>query len=231
RYSQATWGTNVDDAWIRSAQSSLVALLGRLNQYTARQNYDINGNRISGVPTEREFATEEYDFYVQDSWKVRPSLTLTLGLRYGYSTPVYETSGLEAAPNIALDEYFQRRLNAAAQGSNYDEPLLIELSGKKNGRPPMYDADKDNFQPRIAVAWSPNYQSGIGAFLFGKNREGVLRGGFAVTNDYYGQQLAVSFDAANTLGFLSNYTTPANTFNLTTNPAPFWDGTNMNIQG
>src|SRR5690606_1551468 len=73
RYSQATWGTNVDDAWIRSAQSSLVALLGRLNQYTARQNYDINGNRISGVPTEREFATEEYDFYVQDSWKVRPS--------------------------------------------------------------------------------------------------------------------------------------------------------------
>ncbi|HSI87436.1 MAG TPA: TonB-dependent receptor, partial [Pyrinomonadaceae bacterium] len=180
RYTQATWGTNVDDAWIRSAQSSLVALLGRLNQYTARQNYDIDGNRISGTPTEREFATEEYDFYVQDSWKVRPSLTLTLGLRYGYSTPVYETSGFEAAPNIALDEYFQRRLNAARQGGNYDEPILIERSGKKNNAPPMYNADKDNFQPRIAVAWSPNFQSGLGAFIFGKNREGVLRGGFAV---------------------------------------------------
>ncbi len=230
-YLQNTYGTSVDPAWIRSAQSSLVALVGRLNQYTARFNFDASGNPVANEPTIREFATEEYDFYVQDSWKVRPSLTLTLGLRYGYSTPVYETSGLEAAPNIALDEYFQRRLNAAAQGGNYDEPLLIELSGKVNGRPPMYDADKDNFQPRISVAWSPNFQSGIGAFLFGKNREGVLRGGFAVTNDYYGQQLAVSFDAANTLGFLSNYTTPANTFNLTTNPAPFWDGTNMNIQG
>ncbi len=230
QYSQAQWGTNVGSAWIRSAQSSLVALLGRLNQYTARFNYDIDGNPIPNTPTEREFATEEYDFYVQDSWKVRPSLTLTLGMRYGYSTPVYETSGYEAAPNIPLDVYFNRRVAAATVGQNYDEPLIIELSGRKNGRPPMYNADTDNFQPRVAFAWSPNFDGGVGAFLFGRNRAGVLRGGFAITNDYYGQQLAVSFDAANTLGFLSQYTTPANTFNLTTNPGPAWDGTNMNIQ-
>lgn len=230
RYSTATYGTTVDDAWIRSAQSTLVGLVGRLNQYTARFNFDAAGNPVANEPTVREFATEEYDFYVQDSWKVRPSLTLTLGLRYGYSTPVYETQGLEAAPNISLADYFERRLQFASQGLNYDEPLTIDLSGKKNGRPPMYDADKNNWQPRIAVAWSPNFESGLGAFIFGKNRAGVLRGGFAMTNDYYGQQLAVSFDAANTLGFLSNYTSPANSFNLTTNPAPFWDGTGMNIQ-
>lgn len=229
RYSQANWGTNVGGAWIRSAQSSLVALLGRLNQYTARQNYDLDGNPVN-TPSEREYATEEYDFYAQDSWKIRPSLTLTYGLRYGYSTPVYETSGLETAPNIALDTYFARRLAYARTGQNYDEPLTIELSGRKNGRPPMYDADTNNFQPRIAVAWSPNFEGGLGAFLFGKNSDGVLRGGFAVTNDYYGQQLAVSFDAANTLGFLQQWTTPANSFNLTTNPATAWDGTDMNIR-
>lgn len=229
RYSQANFGTSVGSAWIRSAQSSLVALTGRLNQYTARQNYDLGGNPID-TPTVREYATEEYDFYVQDSWKVRPTLTLTLGLRYGYSTPVYETSGLETAPSIALDEYFARRVQAASVGGNYDAPITIELSGRKNDRPPMYEADTNNFQPRVAFAWSPNFQSGLGSFLFGRNGEGVLRGGFGVTNDYYGQQLAVSFDAANTLGFLQQWTTPANSFNLTTNPAPAWDGTNMNIR-
>ena len=39
-----------------------------------------------------------------------------------------------------------------------------------------------------------------------------MRGGFAMTNDYYGQALAVDWDLNNTLGFTSNYTTPANTY-------------------
>ena len=229
-YLQNTYGTNISTAWLRSGQSSLVALLGRLNQYTARFNFDAEGNPVANAPTIREFATEEYDFYAQDSWKIRPNLTLTLGLRYGYSTPVYETSGLEAAPNISLAEYFDRRVAASRGGQNYTEPLIIDKSGKVNGKPPMYNPDKNNWQPRVSVAWSPRFEGGLGAFLFGKNGEGVLRGGFAITNDYYGQQLAVSFDAANTLGFLSNYTSPANRFNLTTNPAPAWDGSGMNIQ-
>lgn len=230
RYLTDTYGTTIASAWLRSGQSSLVALLGRLNQYTARFNFDIDGNPVPNTPTIREFATEEYDFYAQDSWKIRPNLTLNLGLRYGRSTPVYETSGFEAAPNISMAEYFKRRQAYAEDGQNYTEPLIIDLSGKKNGKPPMYDPDNNNWQPRISLAWSPKFDGGVGGFLFGKSGEGVLRGGFAMTNDYYGQQLAVSFDAANTLGFLSNYTSPANTFNLTTNPAPAWDGTGMNIQ-
>lgn len=230
RYLTATYGTTMSSAWIRSGQSSLSALLGRLNQYTARFNFDINGNPVANQPTVREFATEEYDFYVQDQWKLRSSLTVTLGLRYGYSTPVYETHGFEAAPNISMADYFARRVEYAQRGLNYTEPLSIELSGKKNGAAPMYDADTNNWQPRVSAAWSPRFKGGLGGFLFGTDGQGVLRGGFALTNDYYGQQLAVSFDAANTLGFLSNYTSPANAFNLTNNPAPFWDGTGMNIQ-
>ena len=230
RYLTDTYGTTVSTAWLRSGQSSLSALLGRLNQYTARFNFDADGNPVANSPTIREFATEEYDFYAQDSWKIRSNLTLNLGLRYGYSTPVYETSGLEAAPNISLADYFERRVAASRQGLNYTEPLIIDKSGKVNGKPPMYNPDKNNWQPRVSVAWSPRFEGGLGAFIFGKGGQGVLRGGFAITNDYYGQQLAVSFDAANTLGFLSSYTSPANTFNLTTNPAPAWDGSGMNIQ-
>ena len=37
--------------------------------------------------------------------------------------------------------------------------------------------------------------------LFGRQGTSVVRGGFAVTNDHFGQQLAVQFDLNNTLGF------------------------------
>lgn len=230
QYLTATYGTIVGDQSIRSAQSSLAAVLGRINQYTARFNFDINGNPVANEPTVREFATEEYDFYVQDSWRIRPNFTLNLGLRYGVSTPVYETQGFEAAPDVALDEYFRLRQENAALGINYTEPIRVELSGKANGRPGMYDWDLNNWQPRISFAWSPNFSSDswLGK-VFGANDAAVLRGGFAMTNDYYGQQLAVAFDASNTLGFTSSYTSPANMFNITDSPAPLYTGPGMQI--
>ncbi len=229
-YLTANYGTTVGSQSIRSAQSSLTAVLGRLSQYTANFNFDINGNPVANEPTVREFATEEYDFYVQDSWKIRSSLTLNLGLRYGVSRPVYETQGFEAAPNVALDEYFAKRRFFADQGINYTEPIQVELSGPKNGKKGLYDWDLNNFQPRISVAWSPKFKEGtLAAKIFGAEGKSVLRGGFAMINDYYGQQLAVSFDANNTLGFSSSYTTSANTFNITDNPAPLYTGAGMAI--
>jgi hypothetical protein len=100
----------------------------------------------------------------------------------------------------------------------------MDLSGPANGRSPLYRWDKNNFQPRIAVAWSPGFKSGLLGKLFGTNHESVIRGGFGIFNDYYGQQLAVTFDLNNQLGFLSQNTIAANTFNITTRPAPLFAG-------
>ena len=66
-------------------------------------------------------------------------------------------------------------------------------------------------------------------WLFGNN-ESVIRGGFAITNDYFGQQLAVNFDQNNLLGFSFTQEIPANTYNLTTNLAPLFTGFNQNIR-
>ena len=76
----------------------------------------------------------------------------------------------------------------------------------------MYNWDRNNFQPRFAVAWSPNGGTGFFGHLFGNKGESVLRGGFALTNDYYGQPLAVDWDLNNSLGFTSNFTNHANTY-------------------
>jgi Carboxypeptidase regulatory-like domain len=208
-----------------SVQNAAAAVLGRFTQYSARFVFDRSGQLApSGTPTERNFATEEYDGYVQDTWRMRHNLTMTYGLRYSLSRPVYEANGFEVKPNIPLAEYFQRRLDAAAKGQNYNEPLLFDLSGPKNGRSSLYSWDKNNFQPRIGIAWSPDFHSGILGTIFGAGGQSVVRGGFGILNDYYGQQLAVSFDLNNTLGFLSNTTIAAGTFNTNTRPGPLFTG-------
>jgi len=206
-------------------QNAATALLGRLSTYTARFTYDKSGQLLpSGSPTEREFATEEYDFYGQDSWKILQNLTLTYGLRYGLSRPIYETQGFEAAPNIPLTTYFERRLAAALLGQNYQETLKVDLSGPANGKPYMYPWDKNNFQPRVAIAYSPNFNSGFLGKLFGSNGQSVVRSGFSITNDYIGQQLAVRFDLNNSLGFVSSQTSPTNNCNFTTRICPLFTG-------
>ena len=55
-----------------------------------------------------------------------------------------------------------------------------------------------------------------------------------MTNDYYGQALAVDWDLNNTLGFTSNFTTPANTYDTQacstcSGLAPLFTGFNQNV--
>jgi hypothetical protein len=233
-YLQATTGDperTVGSGWTRNVQGALTAVLGRLSQYSANFNFGLNGEPLAaGEPTVREWATEEYEFYAQDVWKLKPNLTLSLGLRYGLSKPVYETQGFQAAPSIPLQEYFQSRIDASRVGQNFDQPLIVDLAGPKNNRPGFYKTDKNNWQPRISVAWQPNFKNGWLGTLLGREQESVFRGGFAITNDYFGQQLAVAFDANNTLGFSSTSDISANTYNITGNPAPLFTGLGMSIR-
>lgn len=196
-------------------QNAVTAVVGRLTQYSAFFTYNHDGTILpEGSPANRDFRTREYDVYGQDVWRVRPNLTVTYGLRYGISEPIWEVNGFETTTNIPLSTYFQRRLDGAARGVPYNDPISIVRSGKVNNAPPLYSWDKNNFQPRIAVAWSPNFKEGFLAKVFGSNQESVIRGGFGVTNDYYGQQLAVSFDLNNALGFSSSQNINANTYSI-----------------
>jgi hypothetical protein len=197
-------------------QNAATALIGRLSEYTSNFTFGKDGNILdTGTPTARDFATQAYDGYVQDSWKVKSNLTLTLGLRYSLERPVYEKNGFEVQPETPLSVFFDDRLNAAKQGINFSDPIVINRSGPANGGKPMYNWDKNNFQPRIAVAWSPEGGDGFFGRLIGKGGKSVVRGGFAITNDYYGQALAVDWDLNNTLGFTSSFNINANTYDTT----------------
>ena len=225
-------GTTIASSSSTNMRHAFAALIGRLSQYTANFNFGVDGTPLkAGDPVVRTFATEEYDWYGQDIWKLRPSLTLTYGLRYGLSRPVYETQGFEARPSVGLEDYLNLRAAAALKGENYTAPITVVKAGPANNAPGFYSMDKNNFQPRVAVAWSPGYRTGFLAKLFGGEKQSTFRGGFAITNDYFGQALAVNFDANNTLGFSSSTTPSANTYNVTTNPGPLITALGMSIRG
>ncbi len=212
-------------------QNAATALIGRFSQYSGNFTFDIDGSVLpQGTPTERNFATEEYDVYGQDIWKPFRNLTLTLGLRYGLSRPVYEQNGFQVVPKERLGDFFERRKASAAKGVPLNDLIEFELAGPKNKARGFYSLDKNNFQPRIAAAWSPDFDNKFLRGLFGKENESVIRGGFAITNDYFGQQLAVSFDGLSSIGFTSASTISANTYNLTTNPAPRFTGFGQNVR-
>ncbi|MEZ5345427.1 MAG: TonB-dependent receptor [Pyrinomonadaceae bacterium] len=224
-------GYTIDEGSIASVQAAATALIGRYSQYSGNFTFDLDGNVLpAGTASDRLFATEEYEGYVQDTWRPLRNLTLTLGLRYGISRPVYEKNGFQVVPDIALSDLLDKRIATSQFGVPTNDLVNFVRGGPVNNGPGFYPMDKNNWQPRFAAAWSPNFESGFLHSLFGDEGDSTIRGGFAVTNSAFGQQLAVSFDALSTIGFTSSTTISANTYNVTDNLGPRFSGFGQDIR-
>ncbi|MGH9941424.1 MAG: carboxypeptidase regulatory-like domain-containing protein, partial [Pyrinomonadaceae bacterium] len=209
----------------RSTEESLVTLLGLVTYANAIYNYDSMGRSLApGEPLKRDFGASEYEVYGQDSWRVRPNLTISFGLRYSLYSPPYEKNGNQVAPSVRLGEWFELRRGLMEAGRPaYEAPRIsFDLAGPVNNRRGFYDWDKNNFAPRVAFAYSPSFKSGWLARLTGGEGATVLRGGYAIVYDRIGASLATVFDSNNAFG-LSNQFEPALTSVAT---APRFTGLN-----
>lgn len=94
----------------------------------------LNTYNYTGVFATRGVRTENYYWYLQDEWKMRPNLTVNLGLRYEYYTPEYEVAGRirQFAPGLCPGD------------------ICIGNQG-----PGLYTPDYNNFGPRVSLAWAP----------------------------------------------------------------------------
>jgi hypothetical protein len=224
-------GYSIGPGFTSIVQNAATALIGRYTQYSGDFTYDLNGNVLPvGTPTTRNFATEEYDSYVQDIWKPWHNLTLTMGLRYSLDTPVYEKNGFEVVPTVTLGDFFEQRVASAANGVPYNALINFQKGGPVNNARGFYKMAWNNWQPSIAAAYTPNFGNGILKAIFGEEGKSVFRGGFRIVNDHFGEQLAVSFSALSSIGFTSSTTISPNTYDVTTNLGPLFTGFNQDIR-
>lgn len=161
-------------------------MLGSWNGIAGVYNYGKTGDAFPhGTGERRDYRYYDYEFYAQDSWKIRTNLTITYGLRYQYDSVPYESNGLEATANVDLATEFAERVQNGLNGvSGNGGPLLTYgLAGKANpGAPSLYAGDKTNFSPRLAAAWNPSFRSGLLGDVFGDHKT-VLRAGASMIYD------------------------------------------------
>ncbi len=91
--------------------------------------------------------------FVQDDWKIRPTLTLNLGLRYEYTTPFY---GAAPFRNVNFD---------------FKTGQLVQA---KSDRDYLENTNPTNFSPRLGLAWQamPDrlvIRAGYGIFYSGED--------------------------------------------------------------
>ncbi|HVM74006.1 MAG TPA: carboxypeptidase regulatory-like domain-containing protein [Candidatus Saccharimonadales bacterium] len=190
------FGTNYDNA--------VTALFGMAVEVNAQYNYARDGSALAqGAPVVRHYAENGYEMYAQDSWKLKPSFTLTLGLRYSLFSPPWETKGLEVAPTESLNTWFNNRGVGMNNGvPSIQAPLVaFNWAGPANGGTTgYYGWDYKNLGPRVSFAWSPGYDDGLLGSVFGGAGRSSIRGGFGMVYDRVGEGLLDTFDANGAFG-------------------------------
>ncbi|MFN0171939.1 MAG: carboxypeptidase regulatory-like domain-containing protein [Bryobacteraceae bacterium] len=124
-----------------------------------------------GIRPQQTSRNREWGLYVQDAWRVTTSLTLNFGIRWDYSSPLYDQRGFhfgfdQATGNIVVpsdeslkfvDPNWPRQRNPIVTASQAGLPVRLVR------------ADRNNFYPRIGFAWRP-----------GATDKFVVRGGYGV---------------------------------------------------
>ncbi|HEY4357075.1 MAG TPA: TonB-dependent receptor [Acidobacteriaceae bacterium] len=104
-----------------------------------------------------------YDLYATDDWRLRPELTLNVGVRWEYGAPITEINdqlgNLDVAADFSREQpVFANNRTGPVTGQHYPNSLI---------RP-----DKTRVEPRIAVSWRPIAGSSL-----------VVRAGYGIYSD------------------------------------------------
>ncbi len=94
---------------------------------------------------DKDFRGQSYAAYFTDDWRLSPSFTLQLGVRWEYESPITEARGrlvnLDVANDFSAVAPVLAGETGAITGITYNDALL--------------QTDKGGLQPRLAMAWRP----------------------------------------------------------------------------
>jgi hypothetical protein len=185
-------------------------LVGTVPETTQQYNYSVTSPTSGSLFTDgtfinRHFKANEFEYYLQDSWRVKPNLTISFGMHHTILQAPYETHGQQIAPTVDTHTWFIKRGQAAAQGNVFEDPLYFTPSGKANGRPGFWGKQKANIAPRLSIAYAPNPRTSI-------------RAGAGMYFDHFGQAIVNSFDEEGSFGLSSTVVSPAGSYSVQDSP-------------
>jgi hypothetical protein len=185
-------------------------LVGTVPSTTQRFNYSVTGatsgsEYADGTFINRHFKANEFEYYIQDSWRIKPNLTITFGMRHSILQAPYESKGQQVSPTIDTDAWYKQRGIAASKGQVYEQNLSFVPSGKANNAPGYWAKQKANIAPRFAVVYAPDPKTSI-------------RAGAGMYYDHFGQGIVNSFDQEGSFGLTTSVTGPADYYTVQNSP-------------
>jgi hypothetical protein len=207
---------SVGSGFENSYEIAYDTLTGLVPETTEQYNYNVTSPtsgslQPDGAIIPRHFRANEFEYYLQDAWRVRSNLTFTFGVRHSLLQAPYETHGQQISPTVDTHQWFMNRAKAAQAGDltngnvTPDQLLSFAPSGKANGRPGYWGKQKDNFAPRLAVVWAPNVHTSI-------------RAGAGMYFDHFGEAIVNSFDQQGSFGLSNSTVTPASNYFVEDSP-------------
>lgn len=173
--------------------------------------------------------------FAQDSWKVKPNLTLNYGLRWELDTPLtdvlHHVQTFRPGQNTTVypcqltpGEQASFGVSTCAQAGVLPTGLVVP--GDKGIPAGMTQTYYKAFAPRIGIAYSPNFNNGPLGALFGNNGKTSIRAGWGLFYNPMEQLVLEQFGAEPPFGgstYLPGtfFNTPFIAQNGTVNPNPF----------
>jgi Carboxypeptidase regulatory-like domain len=200
----------VDGGFTNSYLIAYANLVGTIPQVTTVENYTVTSPTAGtllpeGAFINRHFKANEFEWYVQDSWRALPNLTVTFGVRHTILQTPWETHGQQVAPTIDTHAWFLQRNASALLGQVYEPDLTFAPNGPYYKKPGFWPKQKANFAPRLAVVYSPDTKT-------------TVRAGFGIFFDHYGEQLVDTFDQQGSFGTSTAISNPAGVQGYETSP-------------
>ena len=197
----------------RGEAAALYSLLtGRIGSIARQATLNETTRGFEFIPFTERNHQNEWAYYGQDSWKIRPNLTLNYGLRWEFEpsplndNQVYTRTGFEGVFGVSGEG------NLFKPGVYAGKPTQFRLL--EDDEKAFRTRHKD-FAPSIGFAWSPNFKSGILGKVFGNGDQTVIRGGYSIAYTREG------FSAYNSMFGSNNGPTVSLTVSPSATPAIF----------
>jgi hypothetical protein len=184
---------NFDSTWTRGPLDNSTSAPGSLGQSFASFLLGLPSSGFVSRAASYDEKSQTWGFFVQDDWRIGSRMTVNLGLRYEYETPLREKDNKSVR---SFDFAYVQAIEAAARTKYAANPTpevpvsqfnvrggltFAGVDGQPRG---LYETPTNNFMPRIGMTYKLDeltvLRGGYGRYygFLGQRRGDVFQSGF-----------------------------------------------------